>query len=36
MSELTRRSTMAIFSDPRSHYSHRVRMVLAEKGTNQK
>ena len=32
MNDLTRRSTMAIFSDPRSHYSHRVRLVLAEKG----
>lgn len=27
-----KRSTMAFFSDPRDHYSHRVRMVLAEKG----
>lgn len=32
MNDMTRRSTMAIFSDPRSHYSHRVRVVLAEKG----
>lgn len=32
MNDLTRRATMAIFSDPRSHYSHRVRVVLAEKG----
>ena len=23
---------MTLFSDPRDHYSHRVRMVLAEKG----
>lgn len=26
------RSTMALLSDPRSHYSQRVRIVLAEKG----
>lgn len=26
------RSTMALFSDPRCHYSQRVRIVLAEKG----
>ena len=32
MNDLARRSTMAIFSDPSSHYSHRVRVVLAEKG----
>lgn len=32
MSLLTKRSTMALFSDPKSHYSHRVRIVLAEKG----
>ncbi len=28
----TKRSLMTFFSDPRDHYSHRVRMVLAEKG----
>lgn len=27
-----RRSSMTLFSDPCSHYSHRVRIVLAEKG----
>lgn len=27
-----RRSSMTLYSDPRAHYSHRVRMVLAEKG----
>ena len=27
-----RRSSMTLFSDPNSHYSHRVRIVLAEKG----
>ena len=27
-----RRSSMTLYSDPRDHYSHRVRMVLAEKG----
>ncbi|MCP5179390.1 MAG: glutathione S-transferase N-terminal domain-containing protein [Pseudomonadales bacterium] len=32
MSIVTKRSTMAFFSDARDHYSHRVRMVLAEKG----
>ncbi|NJN52175.1 MAG: stringent starvation protein A [Gammaproteobacteria bacterium] len=32
MSVVTRRSSMTFFSDPRDHYSHRVRMVLAEKG----
>lgn len=29
---LLNRSTMALLSDPRSHYSQRVRIVLAEKG----
>jgi len=29
---LAKRSVMAFFSDPASHYSHRVRLVLAEKG----
>ena len=32
MSLVTRRSSMTFFSDARDHYSHRVRMVLAEKG----
>lgn len=32
MSIVTKRSTMAFFSDSRDHYCHRVRMVLAEKG----
>lgn len=32
MGILPRRSTMTFFSDPSSQYSHRVRMVLAEKG----
>ncbi|MFM8355544.1 MAG: glutathione S-transferase N-terminal domain-containing protein [Gammaproteobacteria bacterium] len=32
MSLVTRRSSMTLFSDGREHYSHRVRMVLAEKG----
>ncbi len=27
-----RRSSMTLYSDPRDHYSHRVRMVLAKKG----
>jgi stringent starvation protein A len=29
---VVKRSSMILFSDPRDHYSHRVRMVLAEKG----
>jgi RNA polymerase-associated protein len=32
MSIVTKRSSMTLFSDPSDHYSHRVRMVLAEKG----
>lgn len=32
LSTLTRRSSMALLSDSKSHYSHRVRIVLAEKG----
>ena len=32
MTSITRRSTMTLLSDPLSHYSHRVRIVLAEKG----
>lgn len=32
MGTLTKRSTMTFLSDPADHYSHRVRIVLAEKG----
>ncbi len=32
MGVVTKRSTMTFFSDATSHYSHRVRIVLAEKG----
>lgn len=32
MGALTKRSSMTFFSDAVSHYSHRVRIVLAEKG----
>ncbi len=32
MGIVTKRSTMTFFSDPNNHYSHRVRIVLAEKG----
>ena len=32
MSVVTKRSSMTFFSDAQDHYSHRVRMVLAEKG----
>lgn len=32
MVAVTRRSSMTLFSDPACHYSHRVRIVLAEKG----
>ncbi len=31
---LAKRSVMTFFSDPVSHYSHRVRIVLAEKGVS--
>lgn len=31
---VTKRSSMAYFSDGRDHYSHRVRIVLAEKGVS--
>ena len=31
-SPVTKRSTMTFFSDSTDHYSHRVRIVLAEKG----
>lgn len=32
MGIVAKRSTMTFFSDPSDHYSHRVRIVLAEKG----
>ncbi|MDF1821613.1 MAG: glutathione S-transferase N-terminal domain-containing protein [Alcanivoracaceae bacterium] len=32
MGVVTKRSSMTFFSDPTDHYSHRVRIVLAEKG----
>ena len=32
MSLVTKRSSMILFSRTTDHYSHRVRMVLAEKG----
>lgn len=32
MSVVTKRSSMTLYSNARDHYSHRVRMVLAEKG----
>ena len=31
---VTKRSSMTYFSDGRDHYSHRVRIVLAEKGVS--
>ena len=34
MGGLSRRSTMTLFSDPNCHYSHRVRIALAEKGVS--
>ena len=34
MSVVTKRSAMTYFSDGRDHYSHRVRIVLAEKGVS--
>ena len=34
MSLAPKRSSMTLFSDPRDHYSHRVRMVLCEKGVS--
>lgn len=34
MSNAAKRSAMALFSDSRDHYSHRVRIVLAEKGVS--
>ena len=32
MGVLAKRSSMTFFSDGNDHYSHRVRIVLAEKG----
>ena len=32
MVTLSNRTSMALFSDPLDHYSHRVRIVMAEKG----
>ena len=32
MGVVTKRSSMTFFSSPEDHYSHRVRIVLAEKG----
>src|SRR5699024_998947 len=32
MGVVTKRSAMTLFSDPLDHYSHQVRIVLAEKG----
>ena len=32
MGVLAKRSSMTFFSDGSDHYSHRVRIVLAEKG----
>lgn len=32
MVSLNRRTSMALFSDPLDHYSHRVRIVMQEKG----
>ena len=34
MGVVTKRSAMTFFSDARDHYSHRVRIVLAEKGVS--
>ena len=31
---VSKRSAMTLFSDSTSHYSHRVRIVLAEKGVS--
>mgnify|MGYP000615935560 CR=1 FL=1 len=35
MAVVAKRSTMTFFSDASSHYSHRVRIVLAEKGVRE-
>ena len=32
INSLNRRTSMALFSDPKDHYCHRVRIVLEEKG----
>ena len=32
MVTLSNRTSMALFSDPLDHYSHRVRIVMCEKG----
>ena len=32
MVSLSNRTSMALFSDPMDHYSHRVRIVMEEKG----
>ena len=32
MVSITQRTSMALYSDPTSHYSHRLRIVLEEKG----
>ena len=32
MGIVAKRSSMTFYSDPTCHYSHRVRIVLAEKG----
>ena len=34
MAVVTRRSSMTLFSDSGDHYSHRIRIVLAEKGVS--
>ena len=36
MSVVAKRSSMTFYSDSRNHYSHRVRIVLAEKGVTVK
>ena len=34
MGTVTRRASMTFYSDAGDHYSHRVRIVLAEKGVS--
>ena len=34
MNVVAKRSSITLFSDSSDHYSHRVRMVLAEKGVS--
>ncbi len=34
MASLSNRTSMALFSDPLDHYSHRVRIVMCEKGVS--